>query len=206
MKDTVVINQISYTLETIWQDCWHRLINGAVSPKHAFHTPSIATIDGGMPQIRTVVLRKVIPQLNTLVFYTDYRSPKVIQLQSNNNISWLFYDAKSRIQLRIKSEAAIHYQDDFALVSWNETRLESRICYMVQPAPSVIAHTPTDGLPDEFNSKVLTHENLFRGYQNFAVIKNKVSEIDWLFLNHEGHRRARFMVEEHGINMHWLVP
>ena len=206
MQDSVIINQIPYNLDSILEDCWHRLINGANSSKHSFHNPSIATINGSFPEIRTVVLRKVIPQEKTLIFHTDYRSPKINQIKKNNTICWLFYDAKSRIQIRLKTVATIHYQDDISLKRWNESRLESRKIYLVNPAPSTMVKSPTDGLSEHLNNKDLTEENLTPGYENFAVVKNRVIEIDWLFLNHDGHRRAKFLLGENEVEKYWMIP
>lgn len=206
MKDTVIINQIPYNLEEILQNCWHRLINGAISAKHPFHCPSIATINGNFPEIRTVVLRKAIPEEKTVIFHTDYRSPKIEQISVNNAISWLFYDAGARIQLRLKTFATIHHCDEISLKRWNESRLESRTCYLVHPSPSTKAELPTDGLPENIDYASLTEENVALGYENFAVIKNRVTEIDWLFLNREGHRRAKFVLGESEVEKYWVIP
>jgi pyridoxamine 5'-phosphate oxidase len=206
MNNTVLVNQISYNLEDILQDCWRRLINGAVLSKHPFHYPSIATINGDFPEIRTVVLRKVVPEERTLIFYTDYRSPKINQIKGNNSISWLFYDAKSRIQLRIKTVSTIHNDDELSLKRWNDSKLESKKCYLVQPAPSTLAEFPTDGLPEQINLSGLTKEIVAAGIENFTVVKNLVREIDWLFLNHDGHRRAKFIFGEYEVEKHWMIP
>lgn len=206
MEDTVVINQISYSLDSLLQDCWYRLINGVNSAKHPFHNPTIATLNGSFPEIRTVVLRKVIPQEKILIFHTDYRSPKINQINKNNTLSWLFYDAKSRIQIRLKTVATIHHQDDISLKRWNDSRLESRKIYLVHPAPSTMVESPTDGLPEHLKIKDLTEESLASGYDNFAVVKNRVTEIDWLFLNHDGHRRAKFILGEHEVEKYWIIP
>ncbi len=206
MQETVIINQIPYNLEDILQDCWHRLINGTNSAKHPFNCPSIATINGVFPEIRTVVLRKVIPAESTLIFYSDYRSPKINQIKINNSIAWLFYDSKSRIQLRLTTVATIHHQDEITLKRWVDSRVESRKIYTVYPAPSTITPSPTDGLPEIILNKDLTEETVTIGYENFSVIKNKVMAIDWLFLNHDGHRRAKFILGENEIEKYWLVP
>lgn len=141
-----------------------------------------------------------------LIFHTDYRSPKVEQIKKNNIVSWLFYDAKSRIQIRLKTVATIHYQDAITLKRWDDSRLESRRCYLVNPAPSTVANLPTDGLPENLSVKDLTDENVAIGYENFAVVKNEVTEIDWLFLNHDGHRRAQFLFSEQEVKMQWVIP
>ncbi len=194
------------SLDTILQDCWNRLVEGALSAGHPFHSPSICTINDGCPEIRTLILRQTLPEKKVLIFYTDYRSPKVYQLYTNPNVSWLCYDAKTRIQLRIKTIATIYHQDAISLQHWNESRVESKKCYLVFPAPSTPVHAPTDGLPQNIEYANLTNESVAAGYDNFAVVVNKVKEIDWLFLNHDGHRRARFILGEHGIEKTWLIP
>jgi len=159
-----------------------------------------------MPEIRTVVLRKAVPEEQTLIFHTDYRSPKLSQIRNNKAISWLFYDEKARIQLRIKSLATIHHKDELSLKRWNESRLESRKCYLVQPAPSTQLTYPSDGLAEHISNAQFNEESLAPGYENFVVVSNQVFEIDWLFLNHGGHRRAKFVYEPDKVNKSWLVP
>ncbi len=206
MNDKVLVNQIPYNLDDILQDCWHRLINGAVSAKHPFHCPAIATINVDFPEIRTVVLRKAVPEERALIFHTDYRSPKIDQIKTNNRISWLFYDTKSRIQLRIKTVSAIHYDDELAVNRWNDSTLESKKCYLVQPAPSTIVELPTDGLPENFSLADLSKDIVAIGNENFTVVKNLVTEIDWLFLSHDGHRRAKFIFGENKVEKYWMIP
>jgi hypothetical protein len=206
MNDSVLTNQIPDNLDDILQDCWHSLIDGAISSRHPFHCPAIATINGDSPEIRTVVLRKVIPEERTLTFHTDYRSPKVNQIKFSNRTSWLFYDAKSRIQLRIKTVSAIHYDDELSFKSWNESTLDSKKCYLVQPAPSTLSDFPTDGLPEHINHSSLNQEIVGIGIENFTIIRNLVTEIDWLFLNHDGNRRAKFIFGENKVEKYWMIP
>ena len=206
MHDSVNIHQLSYDLDQIYRDCWHRLVNGVQSAKHAFHTAAIASMHGTFPEIRTVVLRKVLPEQRQLIFHTDVRSPKIKQLQDNPALSWLFYDEKAKIQLRVKSRATLHHLNALSQSRWNESRLQSRVCYRVEPGPSLESTTATDGLPATFDRNMLTETTLAAGYENFVVVACEVVEIDWLFLNYEGHRRARFVCSENGLDKHWLVP
>lgn len=206
MQETVTINQINYNLDEILADCWHRLINGVSSAKHPFHNPTLGTINEDFAELRTVVLRKVIPAEKCIIFHTDYRSPKIQQIQKNNKVSWLFYDEKARIQIRLKAEATIHYQDDLSLTRWKDSRLESRRCYMVSPAPSVLSAIATDGLPQNLTVKDVTEDNVAAAYENFVVVKTEIKEIDWLYLNHAGHRRAQFIYEENDVKKYWVIP
>lgn len=206
MDDAVTINQLAYDLDQIYRDCWHRLVNGVHSAKSAFHTPAIASINNGFPEIRTVVLRKALPEQQKLIFHSDVRSPKIKQLQSNPALSWLFYDDKAKIQLRIKSQASLHHLNELSQSRWNESRLQSRSCYLVEPAPSVVSGKATDGYPAGFNRNELNEASLLPGYAHFVVVVCQVLEIDWLYLNHDGHRRAQFVLDEIGVSKNWLVP
>jgi pyridoxamine 5'-phosphate oxidase len=197
------MNQIEYDLENIFYECWHSLVNGANSAKHAFHCPSIATINDGFPEIRTVVLRKVIEEKYTLFFHTDYRSPKIKQIKENNGITWLFYDTIAGVQLRIKTFATIHYNNEITQKMWNEAKLTSLKCYLTNLAPATKINFASDGLPIDFS---LSNENIAPGYANFAVIENVVKEIDWLFLSHDGNRRAKFIYENNEIKKYWIIP
>lgn len=198
--------QTELQLDWILEDSWERLSEGAQSPKHPFHFPVISTLNKDFPESRVVVLRAVNLNEHTLVFYSDVRSPKIQQIKENPHISWLFYDATSRLQIRIKAKASLHFKDEISLTAWENLRLESRRAYLSQPAPSNIVVKPTDGLPKDLKIENLSKENVKDGYQNFIVVQTKVLEMDWLCLSHEGHRRARFTKEVEGYKMEWMLP
>src|SRR5262249_30999703 len=88
---------------------WKALRHGADDADSAFHTPAFATSDNGLCRVRTVVLRSVTPAERRLSFYTDIRSPKIAQIVGNPFISWLFYDAGQKIQIRAEGNAFIHH-------------------------------------------------------------------------------------------------
>jgi pyridoxamine 5'-phosphate oxidase len=206
--DEPEINALNFSLTEILNDCWQQLSAGVKSSKHPFHHAVIGTINEGFADTRTVILRKVIAEKQCLIFHSDARSPKINQLKKNNKVSWLFYDEPSRIQIRIKAEALIHHQNEVALERWNASRLESRRCYLANPAPSSISEIATDGLPKNLTVKDLTEENVACGFDNFVVVETKVLELEWLFLNHAAHKRANFSYhpKTNKINQHWLIP
>jgi 3-hydroxyisobutyrate dehydrogenase len=209
MLDFTSKNDSEFTLENIYTDCWERIALGAKSAKHPFHLVTLSTINNGFPEIRTVVLRKVNPIESTLNFHTDYRSPKVNQIKENPSVAILLYDFESRLQIRLRAKATIHHLDFICEEAWGKSRLESRRCYLVDPSPSSIINLPDDGLPKNLSVKDLTEENVKPGFQNFVVIKTKILELDWLFLNHEGHRRAQFKINTNDLNhveKNWMLP
>jgi pyridoxamine 5'-phosphate oxidase len=200
-------NEKEFTLLDIYNDSWERILTGSKSAKHPFHLVTLSTLNNGFPEIRTVVLRKVNTLEHHLNFHTDYRSPKVNQIKENPSISILLYDFESRIQIRVKAKAIIHHQDAVCAKAWQNSRLESKRCYLVNPAPSTKIDFPDDGLPKNLMVKDLTEENVQAGFENFAVIKAEVLELDWLFLNHKGHRRALYKIlNQEEVEMNWMLP
>ena len=194
-------------LDQIIPDILKRLDDATKSSKAAFHEGYVATIHDGIPEIRTVVLRRVLLDEEALAFHTDIRSPKINQIKQNPNVSWLFYDTKLRIQVRFKALAEIHYQNELAEKQWHASRLESRKCYLVQPAPSTQIQKVWEGIPDIAHQD-LTEALLSNGYDNFAVIKARLITCDWLFLNRRGHKRAVFTKNTVGYTWEgkWVQP
>jgi pyridoxamine 5'-phosphate oxidase len=203
-NDGVIINNIYYNLTELEKDCWNRLVNGAIKGRDAFHTPCVGTISNGEVSMRTVVLRKAFPLERVLRFHTDIRSRKWKELVLNNSISALFYDASARIQLRVKGEAILHFNDDITSDAWQKTSLSSRRCYLTPYAPSSFSDNPTSGLSENIEQEKFTLEESEVGQEHFGIVSLHVKSIDWLWLNHAGHRRAFFdyISEEY----RWMVP
>ena len=200
-------NRIDYTtyhLPELEQDCWDRLETGANKSRNAFHTPCMATLHQDEVSLRTVVLRKVLAQERELRFHTDIRSPKWQELSLNPAISALFYDAIDRIQLRVKGKAVLHHTNEITAVSWQKTTLSSRCCYLTEHSPSSFSAISTSGLSEDIEHENFTLAESESGYSNFGIVSIHVQSIDWLWLNHAGHRRAYFDYEK-GVNS-WMIP
>ncbi len=202
--DVVIINNISYSIEDLEKDCWLRLVNGAIKSRAPFHTPCVATIDSGEVNMRTVVLRKALPTLRELRFHTDIRSKKWKELTINNSISALFYDASSRIQLRIKGKALLHFNNDITAEAWTKTALSSRRCYLTNESPSSFSSIPTSGLTEKIEQENFTLEESEVGKQHFGIVAIQVESMEWLWLHHAGHRRA-FFDYVNDCNS-WMIP
>ena len=193
-----------YNLSELDQDCWDRLLTGAIKSRTPFHTPSIATLHQGDVSLRTVVLRKTLPTERELRFHTDIRSPKWQELSQNPSISALFYDAVDRIQLRVKGKAVLHQTNEITAEAWQKTSLSSRKCYLTLFSPSSFTEQSTSGLTDDIEHENYTLAESESGYSNFGIVSIHVLSIDWLWLNHAGHRRAYFDYEQ-GVNS-WMIP
>jgi pyridoxamine 5'-phosphate oxidase len=198
------INYIDYSLNDLEQDCWSRLVTGAKKSRTPFHTPSIATLANGEVSLRTVVLRKTLPVERELRFHTDIRSPKWNELAINTSISALFYDASERIQLRVKGKAVLHHTNDLTAKAWETTSLSSRKCYLTLHSPSNFADSSTSGLTEDIEQENFTLAESEVGYENFGIVSIHVQSIDWLWLNHAGHRRTFFDYENKQYN--WMIP
>lgn len=205
--ETIKINGIDLTLEDIEKDCWLRLLNGSLRGKDAFHTPVVGNVKNGLANMRTVVLRQVNAQTKTLSLHTDIRSGKWDALQEDNKISWHFYDAQSRFQIRVGGSATLHTLGEVADVAWQKTNANSRKTYLTQLAPSSISAIPTSGLLQVHEQNNMPLESTEIGRQNFGVITCDANWMEWLWLNHAGHRRAVFnYMPDNSFTNEWLIP
>lgn len=205
--ETVLIDGIHYDRHAIEKDCWHRMLNGALQNKNAFHNAVVANVNEYGVNMRTVVLRKAWPTGKQLVFYTDTRSGKWLQLQQQHNISWLFYDDKVRIQIRASGVATLHHKDELADKGWGENHIMNRKNYLSLMGPSAKTTHPTSGLPSELENEDITIEQSEAGRKNFGVVITHIKWMEWLCLGSKGHRRAGFTYKDDGsFTASWLVP
>jgi 3-hydroxyisobutyrate dehydrogenase len=200
----VTINNIVYTLPDLENDTWNRLVNGAVKSRDAFHTPCVATQCNGDINLRTVVLRKALPEIKELRFHTDTRSKKWKELTLNPSISALFYDAADRIQIRVKGRAVLQFNNDITAAAWQKTSLSSRRCYLTNFDPSSFTDNPTSGLSEHIEQENFTLVESEIGFNHFGIVSIQVQNIDWLWLHHAGHRRAYFDYETGSFS--WMIP
>lgn len=191
---------------TIYDNIKKLLIIGVKDRKHAFHTPIFSNSNNNGVNSRTIVLRNFNLNKMTLIFNTDYRSPKINDLKKNHQTNFVFYDTDIKIQLRIKTITKIHNNNSTTLDSWKDTRLFSRKCYLTQKAPSSITLEPEDGIPDHLKGINPNKNESELGYLNFSVVENFIQEIDWLYLAASGHRRLKISFKDSQPLFEWLIP
>lgn len=205
--NTVLIDGINYGLDGLEKDVWVRLLNGSLRYKDALHNPVVANVNAQGVNLRTVVLRKVWSVKKQLAFHTDIRSGKWDELQQQNKISWLFYDAPARLQIRLSGTATLHHDDELAEEVWASSTMSSRKVYLCQPRPSAITALPVSGLPTAFEANDPTPEESLSGRKNFGIIVTTVNWMEWLWLSSKGHRRAGFVYFDDGnFKADWLIP
>ena len=191
----------------IFEDIKRNLTRGVKDRKHTFHTPVFCNIDNeNSIESRVVVLRQFDSPNMVLNFHTDFRSPKILGLQQNNNSLLVFYDHKLKIQLRIKTTSIINNQNKVTQEMWEQTKLFSRKCYLTEKAPSSSTNLPEDGIDESLGGREPTLEESERGYKNFTVVQNQIQQIDWLYLAASGHRRLKIILEKQIPSFQWIIP
>ena len=181
---------------------WDELALGLNSGKHPFHIFSVSTIKNNKPDSRTVVLRAVEKENKSISFHTDLRSKKVLQIKESENICALFYDKDSKIQLRIYGSASKETDSLLIKEKWNSSKEMSKLCYLNKIPPGEVINESKDYLygKEELN-------NIELGIKNFSIINIKISQIDWLSLNHEGHQRMLInYTSNNKIEFDWVAP
>jgi pyridoxine/pyridoxamine 5'-phosphate oxidase len=195
------------TLDAVLADIWTRLVRGGADRRSAFHTPIVASMSSdGAPQQRVMVLRKCIEADATMRFHTDLRSTKVSEIGDGARVSVLGYDPVAKIQIRASGLAMISNAGEQADAAWAASSPSSRRCYLTRHAPGSVSEKPISGLPASLKTRVPERSETEAGRVNFAVLTIKLDTLEWLYLAHDGHVRARFSRMEGAWKGKWLIP
>ncbi len=193
--------------DEIYKDIKRNLTRGVKDRKHNFHTPVFCNLNNdGEIESRVVVLRKFDPLKMLLNFHTDFRSPKANNLQNKKSSLFVFYDHRLKIQMRIKTTSTLNNKNNIAKEMWDKTKLLSRKCYLTEKDPSSSTSFPEDGIPEHLVGKEPNFEESEKGFKNFAVVENKINEIDWLYLEISGHRRLNIIFKNEIPEFQWIIP
>jgi len=191
--------------EEIEKKIWSLLVDAVSDRSSEFRTPVFICGNNKDLDGRVVVLRKADQQNNFIQYHSDIRSSKIEKIKKNPSCSILFYGKKEKIQLRLKIDCEINYNNKITKESWDKTGHISRKCYLVTEGPGTVSKEPTSGLNGKFNDFDFTKEESEQGYKNFCVVKCKIKSIEWLYLAAKGHRRA--LIDLDGSKKFtWLVP
>lgn len=208
LETSVKINDTYYTLIELEQLAWKKLVNGSVKKKNGFRTMSVGTIayDGTVSQ-RTVINRKVDEEKKVILFHTDNRSRKINDLQKDNRISLLFYDARQSVQIVVKATTMIHTNDTLSCNRWKATSPQARLGYMTIVAPNTKSERPTLGYDEQFSEVKPTDDESDFFKLNFSVVSCQVYELEFLYLNYSGNRKANFYYQNGVLKDYfWTVP
>jgi pyridoxamine 5'-phosphate oxidase len=194
-------------LEASLAQAWSLLQRGATDRRSPMHTLTLATCnaDGG-PDARLLVLREADPATARLRFHTDARSDKAARIGQSAPVSLLAYDPEAHIQLRLAGTASIDTGSPARLAAWGRTSLYGRRCYLGDIGPGGDSTVATSGLPADVEGIEPTEARAMPGLAHFALLWVNVTRIEWLFLAHHGHRRARFEADGSSWVGRWLIP
>lgn len=194
------------TLDDVLKSSWRILHEGVRNVRHPFYRPALTTMNGNKPEVRTVILRGFSEKDRTLICHCDARTPKVVEILDNPNVSWLFYHPEKWIQLRLSGTASVHTHDKTAESQWEKVSLTSRINYCAEIPPGSPSEKPTSGLPDFLRDKVPKLLDHSEARKNFAAIVCRFDQMDWLLLKLTGNVRAKFYWEDNRIEASWVIP
>ncbi|WP_345950516.1 pyridoxamine 5'-phosphate oxidase family protein [Mucilaginibacter sp. PAMB04274] len=191
-------------LEDIINASWKKLTGQRDGDNAGFKYIQVCSYAADYIDAYTVVLREGSADNRSIIFYTDVRSPKVGDIKQNNKLTVISYNDEQKIQLILKGEAEIHFQNDTAAFYWQKDGYRSRRSYLAQPAPTTSVEEATDGLLHLSNRKFDDADAA--GYENFAVVKINVNYLEYLQLSRDGNRRAKFSWQGAGWDGTWLIP
>lgn len=183
------------------EEAWAAVARGVHDRRSPFHTPALASTGlDGQPRLRVVVLRAFDQEARTLRVHTDRRSDKVAEIAREPRVAVLGYDAATKLQVRLEGRASLHLDDRVADAAWEGSRPMSRACYgTIPPSGSPIPAGAAFRLPADEAGRAA-------GRAHFAAVLIRVERLESLYLDHGGHRRARFVWEGDDLTATWLVP
>jgi hypothetical protein len=170
---------------------------GVADRRSAFRTPTVATVGAdGAPRVRTMVLRGFDAAARRLTLHTDRRAAKLADIGHEPRVAVHVYDARAAIQVRLAATARLHAGDEVARAAWARGLASSRACYAIDPGPGTEVALPPPAA--RFSEA---------GFDHFAVLAVSFDALEWLWLHHGGHRRARFAWAADGsCAASWVVP
>lgn len=190
-------------MDAALDSAWEMIVKAVKDRRSAFHTPTLATLDSdGAPSARTVVLRAADASAWTLRCHTDWRSPKAAQITADDRVMFHFYDPVHKVQVRAAGTAVLHRLDAMAEAAFDASAKSAQQCYFAEPGPSTPVAEPTNGWPTD----AADYEDRDRGLDAFTAVVVTVNNLDWVHLDHRGHRRALFEREGEQVSKQWLVP
>jgi pyridoxamine 5'-phosphate oxidase len=183
------------TPEEIRPQIWKELGRASLDRHHEWRTPVLASANAdGLPDARTVVLRQVDAVAGQLTFYTDSRSPKVAQLQSQASAVLVFWSARLSWQLRVRVACSVITAGPEVGALWQGVQQSAAAGDYLSPLPPGAVLPPSSGPADAANAPAPTH--------SFALLRAQVIQMDWLELSRDGHRRAQLSAN----TWEWLTP
>jgi pyridoxamine 5'-phosphate oxidase len=184
---------------------WSLLESGGRDRVTGFHSLSVGSIEitpaGPVPRQRTMILREANREKRTLRFHSDQRSPKFSQISRTPQICITHYDASQKIEIRAQARGDFHLGDVIAAKAWTEMRDVSRFCYRSPKAPGEIVDS-VDEYQSPSSTAVDVNDAVAR--RNFCVLIASIHEMEWIYLDSRGNRRARYRWVDDRLDAQWI--
>ena len=167
------------SLHLLHRACWEELERATQEREHGWRIMTLATVESGRAEARSVTLRETDPAGHRLVFYTDDRSPKLRQIEAHPEGTLLAWCPKLSWQIRLRVLLVRETDAHLAMARWAGLRLSPSAQDYLSPLA-----------PGEPLSERASEERGSR--EHFAMVNAQVQSLDWLELHPDGHRRAVF--------------
>ena len=177
----------------LFNELQEELQKGASQKNHPFHVFTLGTVGlGSVARLRTIVLRE-FTEAQHIIFFTDFRSKKILHLKENNRVGMLFYHPEKRLQLKIEGLATIYSDPATKKEYWNEIDATGKKSYTTTEAPGSALNNPE--LID-----YLGNDN------HFCMVEITPFKIEYLKLEKPEHIRVRFSKQDDLWKSEYLVP
>lgn len=184
------------TPEDIRLQIWKELGRASQDRHHEWRTPVLASTGAdGLPDARMVVLRQADALTGQLTFYTDSRSPKVAQLQTQTAAMLVFWSTRLSWQLRVRVGCTVITSGPEVDALWQGVKQSAA-------AGDYLSAQPPGAVLPQGGSADATMASSREAAHSFALLRAQVHQMDWLELSREGHRRAQLSATTWA----WLTP
>ena len=136
---------------------WVQISRGKVDKKSPARHPTFVTSSvDGLPNARTLVMRRSDRKNNQIEFHTDTASSKMLALEENPCAGihiWL-----PKVQLQIQMDVVIEVKvGDITIPNWKNVPTNSRVAYGTIPSPGTVLESALayDYAPDQKRFAVL---------------------------------------------------
>ncbi|MAA77773.1 MAG: hypothetical protein CL916_00820 [Deltaproteobacteria bacterium] len=190
LRELLMPSFFEYT--TSFETLWEWISSAPSQQRHPMRAPTVITTANNIPNARTMILRDVLP--NTLIFFTDKRSPKIQDILTNPHTTIHSYDAKKKLQIRIRAQTSVVN----AHPQWNKWR--SMGLNRFQDYGSSLP--PGSIIQDNHNPNA----TLETARENFCILQANITDIELLKLSRAGHERIEWKNQDGSWQSVHLVP
>ena len=121
---------------------WAQISRGNADKKSPARYPTFVTSSAdGLPNARTLVMRRSDRKNNQIEFHTDTASSKMLDLEVNPRAGihiWL-----PKVQLQIQMNIVVEVKvGDITIPNWRDVPVNSRVAYGTIPIPGTVLGSP----------------------------------------------------------------